>query len=714
MARRFVLPQRAQANLDIDFANELNAQQLAVVTCGDGAKLVIAGAGSGKTRTLTYRVAYLVQNGVPPSSILLVTFTNKAAREMLGRVGQLTQLEPHRMWGGTFHSVGARLLRRHADLLGYNENFSILDESDQRDLLRLCTTDMNIEVDRKRFPAPRVLGSLFSLQVNTRAPLEDLLAERYGGFVEWSEIIQEIALRYQQRKRAANAMDYDDLLVRWLELLHDHDNVRQRYREQFSHILVDEYQDTNIVQAEIVEALGGGEGGGNLMVVGDDSQSIYAFRGANYDNILRFPERNPGAEVFKLETNYRSTPQILALTNASITVNEKQYEKTLRAQRSDGMLPAVIPCSYPEQEATFVAERILQLRDEGIDLSEIAVLYRGHAHRLSVETTLLRYDIPYEVRGGLRFFEQAHIKDVVAHLRVLENPRDEVAFRRVMLLQQGVGNVTAERVWRAAGDPAADAKELVGNLGGDAVRQILSAKARPAWSAFVDTMTAALEAGADPETAIRSVLEACYEDYAQAKFDNAESRIEDLQQLAIFAAQYDSVHTLLEELLLLGELYGQDVGSRTRSGEDGENAVVLSTVHQAKGLEWHAVFLIHLLEGFFPSPRALDEDGGEEEERRIFYVGMTRARDELYISYPIIRPGGYGASVLQQPSRFLQELPEELYEGWKLEEEDDEIQPRQGATAHRRAAPSDYDPNVDPVWDDDEPVVEPWAEDEVL
>ena len=712
MARRFVLPQRARVSLEIDFDKDLNEQQLAVATCGEGPKLVIAGAGSGKTRALTYRVAHLVQEGVAPGGILLVTFTNKAAREMLGRVGQLTRLEPHRMWGGTFHSVGARLLRRHAELLGYNENFSILDEGDQRDLIRLCITDLDIPVEQRRFPSPRVLAGLFSLQINTRQPLEDLLAERYTRFVEWTELIVEIAERYVARKRAANAMDYDDLLQRWLQLLLENDEVRNRYREQFSHILVDEYQDTNIVQAELVEAMAGEGAGANLMVVGDDSQSIYAFRGANYDNILRFPERNPSTEVFRLETNYRSTPQILALTNASIQHNEEQYQKTLHAERSDGMLPAVVPCSYPEQEGAFVAERILQLRDEGIALDDIAVLYRAHAHRLSVETTLLRYDIPYEVRGGLRFFEQAHIKDVVAHLRLLDNPRDEVAFRRVLLLQQGVGNVTAGRIWRAVGESTADASSLVASLGSSRVTGNLSPKARPGWAGFVDTMGAVLDAEADPEAAILSVLESCYEDYAVAKFDNAESRIEDLQQLAVFATQYDSLHSLLEELLLLGELYGQDVEGGGGADDDGDSSVVLSTIHQAKGLEWHSVFVIHLLEGFFPSPRALDEAGGEAEERRIFYVAMTRARDELYLSYPIVRPGGYGAAVVQQPSCFLQELPERAYEKWQLEEEPVEALSTAAAAAGTRRRPAaDFDPNVDPVWDDGEVIEEPWVDD---
>ena len=699
MARRFVLPQRAHANVDVDFREELNDQQYAVATCGEGPKLVIAGAGSGKTRTLTYRVAHLLDQGVPPAGILLVTFTNKAAREMLGRVSQLTHLEPHRLWGGTFHSVGARILRRHADVLGYSDSFSILDEGDQRDLLRLCTTDLEVPVEQKRFPSPRVLAGLLSLHTNTRVPLDELLADRYSRFLDWSDTIHQVAERYVARKKAANAMDYDDLLERWLQLLREHDDVRQRYGEQFRHVLVDEYQDTNIVQAEIVEAMAGGEAGGNLMVVGDDSQSIYAFRGANYDNILRFPERNSETEVFKLEANYRSTPQILTLTNASIHHNVEQHRKTLHARRPDGMLPALLPCSYPEQEAAFIAERILQLRDEGVDLDDIAVLYRAHAHRLSVETTLLRYDIPYEVRGGLRFFEQAHIKDVVAHLRLMENPQDEVAFRRVMLLQAGIGNVTAERIWQMVGGQPGDSGALVDGLATGNVNALLTARARPGWKSFIVTLRGVQAAAADPETAIRCVLESSYEDYVATKFDNFESRIEDLQQLAIFAAQYDSLRSLLEELLLLGELYGQDVAGG-RAGDD-DTAIVLSTIHQAKGLEWHTVFVIHLLEGFFPSPRALDEEAGEEEERRIFYVAMTRARDELYLSYPIVRPGAYGASVVQQPSRFLQELPDDLYETWQLEDEEIEASPA-----------AEFDPNVDPIWDDDEPIREPWADDD--
>jgi len=441
-----------------------------------------------------------------------------------------------------------------------------------------------------------------------------------------------------------------------------------------------------------------------LMVVGDDSQSIYAFRGANYDNILQFPKRNKTTEVFRLETNYRSTPQILHLTNASIEHNKEQHKKVLRAERADGMLPALIPCSCPEQEAEFVAERILQLRDEGVALSDIAVLYRAHSHRLSVETTLLRYDIPYEVRGGLRFFQQAHIKDLVAHLRLVENPRDEVAFRRVLLLQPGIGNVTANRIWNAITAQAPEGKALVGAFENMDIAGLLPSKARSCWPDFVETIRETHASQEDPETAINIVLESGYMEYVLSKFDNSESRIEDLQQLAIFAGQYDSLNKLLEELLLLGELYGQEVGSNRQTNDD-EPPIVLSTVHQAKGLEWHSVFIICLLEGFFPSQRSLDEPGGEEEERRIFYVATTRSREELYLSYPILRAGGYGASVVQEPSRFLQELPETLYETWCLEGEPNRTTDPNGG------ASQDFDPNIDPVWDDNETLGEPWLAD---
>ncbi|HJO02872.1 MAG TPA: ATP-dependent helicase [Acidobacteriota bacterium] len=703
MARKFVIPRRAGPGLDVDFEGDLNEQQYAAVSCGDGEKLVIAGAGTGKTRTLTYRVAWLLSRGVAADAILLVTFTNKAAREMVGRVRDLTNIETGRLWGGTFHSVGARVLRRHAPLLGFTDSFSILDEGDQRDLIRLCTTDVGVEVERRRFPSPRVLRSLISLQANSRTELVDLLAERFPRFLDWEDQIAAVCRRYAERKAAANAMDYDDLLAMWLRLLHQVPEVRRRYGQQLRYVLVDEYQDTNLIQGELVETLAR-ENGGNLMVVGDDCQSIYSFRGAHYENILGFAERHPRAEVFKLEINYRSTPEILRLTNASIRCNTGQYRKELTARRSSGQQPALVPCNYPEQEAAFVAERILQLRDEGTSLNRIAVLYRAHAHRLSVETTLLRYDIPYDIRGGLRFFEQAHVKDVTVYLRLVDNPRDEVAFRRALMLQRGIGNVTANRLWEAL-TSAGSSDQLIDQLGSERIRRLLQRRARDSWDTFATSLQAVTAHSTEPEAAIRAVIDGGYDDIAAAQFTNYESRVEDLEQLAVFAAQYDSIGAFLEELVLLGELYGQDVRG---GGERPDERVVLSTVHQAKGLEWDVVFVIHVAEGSLPSPRSLDEPGGEEEERRIFYVAMTRARDELYLSYPIVRPGGQAGTLLQQPSRFLQELPDTLLEPWEVFEAPSADQRGRSTPDSMTTAPSeaydadDYDPNVDPLWNDED------------
>jgi len=696
VARRFVIQRRPGQQPAVDFDGDLNAVQHAAVASGDGPKLVIAGAGTGKTRTLTYRVAWLLGQGVAPDNILLVTFTNKAAREMVERVRTITRINDSRLWGGTFHSMGARFLPRHGAALGYTETFSILDDSDQRDLLRLCVTDVGVKAEGRRFPTPKVLGSLISLHTNTRAPLEDLVIGRYPQFADWEDEILAIASRYASRKRDANAMDYDDLLTLWLRLLQQEPELLARYGQRLRYLLVDEYQDTNVVQGEIVETLAGANGG-NLMVVGDDCQSIYAFRGAHYDNILRFPERNPGTEVFKLEENYRSTPQILDLTNASIAGNVGQFQKVLQSRRAEGMLPALVPCNYPNQEADFVVERTLQLRDEGTPLGEIAVLYRAHSHRLTVETALLRADIPYEVRGGVRFFEQAHVKDVTAHLRLALNPRDEVAFRRALMLQQGIGNVTAGRLWEALA-AAAEPDAFLRALRSPEMAAKLSARARKGWLSFVAVLEAVLDCAAAPEAAVHAVLEGGYTELARTQFTNFESRLEDLEQLGIFAAQYETLGSFLEELVLLGEMYGQDV--KGGGSEDEERPVVLSTVHQAKGLEWDTVFFIHLAEGALPSPRALAEQGGEEEERRIFYVGTTRARNELYLSYPIIRPGGMAGSLLQQPSRFLQEIPASLMEVWAIFDAP-ASQERAQPARPTNAGGDEWDPNIDPVWDDD-------------
>ncbi len=657
MTRTFTISSGRGAGLQLDLAHGLNDAQRAAVTCGEGPKLVIAGAGSGKTRTITYRVAYLMTKGVAPSQILLATFTNKAAREMLGRVEALTGGTSGSVWGGTFHAIGNRLLRQHAGLVGLQPNYSILDDEDQRDLIKVCVTEAKVKVEEKRFPSPAIVQDLISFAFNTQRPLASVIEERTPHFAIWIDEVERVNARYHAKKRAANAVDYDDLLRFWWQLLEAHPEVAQRLGAQFRHLLVDEYQDTNALQAQIIERLAE-HNGRNLMAVGDDAQSIYRFRGANYDNILKFPERNPGTEIFKLEVNYRSTPEILEFTNASILHNHHQYRKTLTAQRDRGSLPVVLPVNDMYQEAAFVAERILQLRDEGVPLVETAVLYRAHAHSSILQAELIKRNIPYEVRSGVRFFEQAHIKDVVAYLKIFENPFDEVAWRRLWLMIPRIGNVTAARLWEAimkAANPLAAAME-------PALGKLLPASAQSYYARFQHDLRALQASFSEerPAELIRAVIETGYADYLRAQYEGAQARLDDLQQLAVFARSYRSLRSLLSELILLGELYGQEMAA---GGSTDPERLVLSSVHQAKGLEWRVVFLLRMCEGDFPSEIALREEQGEEEERRIFYVATTRAKDELYLTHPLINlsPRGDGQMLLQ-PSRFLREVRFTLYE----------------------------------------------------
>ena len=660
MTRTFTLGLSAGPAFPLDLEHSLNDSQRAAVTCTDGPKLVIAGAGSGKTRTITYRVAYLISRGVHPAQLLLATFTNKAAREMLSRVEALTGREAAGIWGGTFHAIGNRFLRQHSELAGLRANYSILDDEDQRDLIKVCVTDAHVKVEEKRFPAPALLQDFISMAFNTQRSLSAVIEERAPHFAMWMPEVERIAARYEAKKRAANALDYDDLLRFWLRLVEDHPEFAARLGRQFRHLLVDEYQDTNLVQARIVERIGE-HNGRNLMVVGDDAQSIFAFRGAHYDNILRFPERNPGTEIFKLEVNYRSTPEILEFTNASISCNSRQHRKTLTAHRGRGSLPVVLPVNDAFQEAAFVAERILQLRDEGVALSEIAVLYRAHAHSSLLQAELIKRNIPYDVRSGVRFFEQAHVKDVVAFLKILDNPLDEIAWRRLWLMLPKVGGVTAARLWEAL----AQAADPLDAVLGSPVLERLPRSARPAFLRFQKDLRA-LRALLDrpPAELIRAVPETAYGDYLRAKYDAFQARLEDLEQLAVFARPYRTLRSLLSELILLGEVYG-----RATAAADGDTErLILSSVHQAKGLEWKVVFIIRMCEGAFPSEMALREEDGEDEERRIFYVAATRAKDELYLTHPLmdLSPRGNGGMLLG-PSRFLREIRFTLYEQGEID-----------------------------------------------
>lgn len=664
MTREYVMQAfRPPVELQIDYAKELNAQQHAAVTAPPGPALVIAGAGSGKTRTLTFRVAWLLEQGIPADRILLLTFTNKAAREMMRRVAELLGRELPELWGGTFHSIGNRVLRLHADRLQLGRDFTILDRDDAKELIQACVTDAGIDTKAARFPKPELLGDLFSSMVNTGHPLEEIVASRYGHFSHLAPQIADLQRRYLARKRSANAVDFDDLLALWLRLLRQEEDILELYQRRFQFILVDEYQDTNLLQGDLIDLLAARNR--NIMVVGDDAQSIYAWRGANFENILKFPDRYSGATVHKIETNYRSTPQILAVANAAIAANTRQFHKELQPARSAGPKPAMVTCNDSAEQAAFVAQRVLELRDEGMPINEMAVLYRSHFHALEMQLELTRRNIPFSITSGIRFFEQAHIKDVAAYLKLAVNPRDEVAFKRLAKLLPGIGNKGADKLWGAFSKPLAESANLSEAL--KACLPKVPKKSAAAWSQFVATFLQIAEARGEAARMIQIALDAGYEDYLKATFTNWSARIEDIEQLAIFARQFNSVEDFLAQLALLTNIEADEGKSAARRSDDNEQ-LKLSTIHQAKGLEFKVVFVIMLCDGLFPSARSLDVEEGEEEERRLFYVAVTRAKDQLYLSYPMLRAtGGFsGGDVMQQSSRFLNEIPAELIDEWRL------------------------------------------------
>jgi len=687
MSREYVLePFHSAVHLQIDYARELNPQQLEAVTAPPGPALVIAGAGSGKTRTLTYRVAYLLEQGIPADRILLLTFTNKAAGEMMRRVADLLEQELPSLWGGTFHSIGARILRSHADLLGYRRDFTILDRDDAKDLIKACIADAGIETKGAHFPKPEVLNEIFSLAANTHKKTDDILESQYDYFSQFSAQIADLAQRYTKRKRATNAMDFDDLLALWLKLLQEHADVREHYQRRFQFILVDEYQDTNKLQSDLVDLLA--ERHHNVTVVGDDAQSIYAWRGANFANILEFPKRYPGAKVFKIETNYRSTPEILKVANAAIAANRNQFTKQLAPSRKSGLKPAVVACMDAAQQSAFIAQRVLELRDEGTSLNQIAVLYRSHFHALELQLELTKRNIPFSITSGIRFFEQAHIKDATAYLKLVVNPQDEIAFKRLAQLLPGIAAKGAGKIWKffsaklEAGSwklenqaptevnpqlPSANSQlppRIATAL--QACAKSVPAKAATAWAQFVATISQLEDQTARQSAAkmLRLVIDAGYDDYLKENFANYRSRLEDLEQLAIFAYQFNSIEDFLTQLALLTNVEAEDDRTVDRDAEQ----LRLSTIHQAKGLEFDAVFVIMLCDGLFPSERSLLSEDGEEEERRLFYVAITRARNELYLSFPLIRAsfGNSGGDAMQHPSRFLSEIPGELLNEWNL------------------------------------------------
>ena len=662
------MPRGLQQAMGRDYAAELNAEQLAAVCTDARHALVIAGAGSGKTRTLTYRVARLLETGVAPWRILLLTFTNKAAREMLERVASLAGMGAGQIWGGTFHAVANRILRQHAEKLGYRPGFTILDGDDQRALFRALTKEYAGKTPKsERFPKAEVLQSLHSLAVNTGKSWQYTLSMEYAHLQKHEEVIGKIYDAYRSRKMESNVMDFDDLLTNLLRLLNEHADIREHLQERFLHVLVDEYQDTNVLQASIIGLLAGGPET-SLMVVGDDAQSIYSWRGANVDHIFEFTNTYPNASVYKIETNYRSVPAILDISNAAIANNTRRFAKTLRPHRDGGrMKPAIIPAPDNRTEAQFIARRIDELMSSGIAGKDIAVLYRAHFHSMDIQMELTRNHIPYRITSGLRFFEQAHVKDIVAWLRLMTNPMDEIAFRRIISTFPRVGEVTATKIWLAWADKATawfkahpDCTSITEPHTKVFAKLSVPAGVRPHWSKFLSDLD---NLRSDDEvltpTELVKRVQNYMDDHLRQTYENYEERLEDISQLARSLSDAEDLDAFLSQVALLSETDTQT--------EVDPDCVTLSTIHQAKGLEWKVVFLIFLGEGLFPHYKVIQsaDTDSMEEELRLFYVGVTRAEDQLYLSYPRYNGHSYD-SMFCPPSRFLTALDPELYELWNV------------------------------------------------
>ena len=673
MARRFVLPPREPASasaLALDYAADLDRQQLAAATAGDGATLVVAGAGTGKTRTLTYRVAYLVETGVPPEQIALLTFTRRAAREMTARAGALLDGRCERVRGGTFHAFCAETLRVHAGRLGFPSRFGILDAADAADVVDLARTRLGLDRLPKRFPKKRTLLSIFSAVVNRGVPLAETVAAGYPHYAEHTETIGRLQTAYADAKRQTGVMDYDDLLALALQLLRDHADVRAQVAGRCRHVLVDEYQDVNRLQADLVEQFQSAHG--NVTAVGDDAQSIYRFRGADVGHILEFPSRYPGARVLKLEHNYRSTQPILDLANRVLEGARDRYDKRLFTDREGGETPALVQAPDDDWEARFVAQVVLDKREAGTALDRMAVLFRSGWCSYALETELARRQVPFVKFGGLKLAEAAHVKDVVAHLRVAENPSDAVAWNRALRLVEGVGPQTARRLldWIAqatAGGPAGTASGAAAHAL-RAVDEIVSPAVGAGVGRLVEALTPLRDGSLPPEAQVERLL-GYYRPVLERVYDDADRRQDDLDALAALAARHRSRTALLEALALDPLDWTQEPA---QGALKDEAPLVLSTIHSAKGLEFEAVFLIHALDGVLPSQYALASSEEEDEERRLLYVAVTRAETELYCSVPLVQYRRGAGQFMTEPSRFLSGLPESLIEPWSLSEGDPE------------------------------------------
>jgi DNA helicase-2/ATP-dependent DNA helicase PcrA len=648
---------RREDQFRIPYRDQLNPAQYEAVVTSEGPVLVVAGAGTGKTRTLVYRVARLVETGVDPANILLLTFTRKAAGEMLRRASGLLDGRCDRIAGGTFHSFANTVLRRQGRALGLPPNFTILDRGDSEDVISLLRAGLGLDKKERRFPRKQAIAEMYSMAVNKSLPLPQLIEEEYLHLLDHLADLVELHGRYVAYKSDRQLLDYDDLLVKLRDLLRDSAEVRERLSRTYRYIMVDEYQDTNSLQAEIVGLLASEHN--NVMAVGDDAQSIYSFRGANFRNIMGFPDAFPGTRVIALEENYRSTQPILDVTNAIIERARERYTKNLFTAKAAGSAPVLIAAETEHFQSRFICQRILELREEAVPLNDIAVLFRSSFHSFDLEVELARHDIPFVKRGGFKFIETAHIKDVLAHLRVLVNPRDAVSWHRILLLLEGVGPRASEEIsrWIFAGEDIAGqlesfpkralATELHGLAGLIRRLQTLSTV---------------------PEEQLDQVLVYYEPILKRVHPEDHPKRRKDLEHFASIAARYRHLESLLTDMALEPPT---DSVADVLAVDPEEGLLTLSTIHSAKGLEWHTVFVISAADGKFPSVYNVDDDQ-LEEERRLMYVATTRAKEQLYITYPINIFDRNLGMVMGKPSRFIEDIPRALLRPLTLVEQQPE------------------------------------------
>ncbi len=623
----------------IDYKKELNKAQVEAVESVDGAYLVIAGAGSGKTRVLVHRVAYLVERGVSPEQILLLTFTRRAAEEMLRRAALLLDERCQKVSGGTFHSFANATLRRYAGFLGIRNDFTILDQSDAEDAVNLIRTQMGLNKSEKRFPRKHTILEAISKSVNKSVDIEEIIYDEYPQFMEFSEDIKKIGREYKDYKRRKSLLDYDDLLVFLKDLLSRHEDARARICAKYRYIMVDEYQDTNKLQAHIACLLASGHG--NIMVVGDDAQSIYSFRGANFKNIIDFPKIFQGTRIITLEENYRSTQPILNLTNAVIGQAREKFEKHLYTKRKEGNTPVFLDCPDENSQSRYVADKILELREEGVDLRDMAVLFRSGWHSNDLEIELSSRNIPFVKYGGQKFIEASHIKDILSYLRLAYNAQDQVSWLRALLLIPKIGVKSAGKIIEAVVNNSGLERILEKNVDLHKLFELLKN----------------VDCRRDPPAKTIEVFLGYYQPLLKVKYDDFNKRLNDLDSLLRIAGRYKTTEQFLADMAL--EPPERSLVESDRRGRD-EDPLTLSTIHSAKGLEWHTVFLIYVAEGHLPSYLSLETEEQIEEERRLFYVAATRAKTNLFLLKPHIdrSPRSFmdtGGSVFTQVSRFLEQ-----------------------------------------------------------